>query len=95
MENFRTPGTKVPVNFRSRELSFSGNESSLELSFPGGRSKKRRDDGTLSRPRICKPLYGPSQGDETGDSTDDGIGLLHVIRLRYSIFIGGQTSILS
>ena len=36
-----------------------------------GRSKKRRDDGTddgtLSRPRICKPLYGPSQGDETGD----------------------------
>ena len=25
------------------------------------------DDGTLSRPRICKPLYGPSQGDETGD----------------------------
>ena len=34
-----------------------------------GRSKKRwddgTDDGTLSRPRICKPLYGPSQGDET------------------------------
>ena len=60
-----------------------------------GRSKKRRDDGTLSRPRICKPLYGPSQGDETGDWTDDGIGLLHVIRLRYSIFIGGQTSTLS
>ena len=25
------------------------------------------DDGTLNRPRICKPLYGPSQGDETGD----------------------------
>jgi len=36
-----------------------------------GRSKKRlddgTDDGTLSRPQICKPLYGPSQGDETGD----------------------------
>jgi len=39
-----------------------------------GRSKKRRDEGkdgtddaTLSRRRICKPLYGPSQGDETGD----------------------------
>jgi len=36
-----------------------------------GRSKKRwddgTDDGTLSRPRICKPLYGPSQGDETGN----------------------------
>jgi len=35
------------------------------------RSKKRQDDGTdnvtLSRPRICKPLHGPSQGDETGD----------------------------
>ena len=64
-----------------------------------GRSKKRwddgTDDGTLSRPRICKPLYGPSQDDETGDWTDDGIGLLHVIRLRYSIFIGGQTSTLS
>jgi len=55
-----------------------------------GRSKKRRDDGTddgtLSRPQICKPLYGPC--DETGDWTDDGIGLLHVIRLRYSIFRG-------
>jgi len=25
------------------------------------------DDGTLSRPRICKLLYVPSQGDETGD----------------------------
>ena len=25
------------------------------------------DDGTLSRPRICKPLYGLSQDDETGD----------------------------
>ena len=25
------------------------------------------DDGTLSRPRICKPLYGRSQGDEIGD----------------------------
>jgi len=45
MENFRSPGTKVPGTFvpglfvpgtfRSRELSFSGNESSLELSFPG------------------------------------------------------------
>ena len=33
----------------------------------GGRSKKRRDDGTLSRRRICKLLYGPSQGNETGD----------------------------
>jgi len=48
-----------------------------------GWSKKRRDDGTddgtLSRPRICKPLYGPSQSVETGDWTDDGIGLLHVI----------------
>ena len=48
-----------------------------------GRSKKRgddgTDDGTLSRPWICKPLYGPSQGDETGDGTDDGIGLLHVL----------------
>jgi len=64
-----------------------------------GPSKKRRDDGTddgtLSHPRICKPLYGPLQGNETGDWTDDGIGLLHVIRLRYSIFIGGQTSTLS
>jgi len=38
-----------------------------------GRSKKRRDDRTLSRPQICKLLYGPSQGDETGDWTDDGI----------------------
>jgi len=28
-----------------------------------GRSKKRRDDGTLSHPRICKQLYGPSQSD--------------------------------
>jgi len=40
MENFRSPGTKVPgtfvpETFRSRELSFSGNESSLELSFRG------------------------------------------------------------
>jgi len=39
--------------------------------FRRGRSKKRRDDGTddgtLSRQQICKPLYGPSQGDETGD----------------------------
>ena len=30
---------------------------------PTGRPKKRQDDGTddgtLSRPRICKPLYGP------------------------------------
>jgi len=26
-----------------------------------------KGDGTLSRPRICKPLYGPLQGDETGD----------------------------
>jgi len=32
----------------------------------------------------------------TGSWTDDGIGLLHVIRLRYSIFSGGgQTSTLS
>ena len=54
-----------------------------------------KSDGTLSRPRSCKPLYGPSQGDETGDWTDDSIGLLHVIRLRNSIFIGGQTSTLS
>ena len=42
-----------------------------QLAVCTGRSKKRRDDetddGTLSRPRICKPLYGPSQGDETGD----------------------------
>ena len=29
------PGTFVPGTFRSRELSFSGYESSLELSFPG------------------------------------------------------------
>jgi len=40
MENSRSPVTKVPgtfipETFRSRELSFSGNESSLELSFPG------------------------------------------------------------
>ena len=40
MENFRSTGTKVPGTFvpgtfRSRELSFSGNESSLELSFLG------------------------------------------------------------
>jgi len=52
------------------------------------------DDGTLSRPRICKLLYVPSQGDETGDWTDDGIGLLHVIRLCYSTVSGGQTSTL-
>ena len=34
--NFRSPGTKVPWNFRSRALSFLGNESSLvprNLSF--------------------------------------------------------------
>jgi len=71
----------------------------LQLHCNKGRSKKRQnggtDDGTLSRPRICKPLYGPSQGDETGDWTDDGTGLLHVIRLRYSIFSGGQTSTVS
>jgi len=52
-----------------------------------GRSKKRRDDGTddgtPSRARICKQLYGLSQGDETGDWTDDGIGLLHVICYGY------------
>jgi len=42
-----------------------------------GQSKKRRDDGTLSRPRICKPLYGLSQDDETGDWTDHGIGLCY------------------
>jgi len=64
-----------------------------------GQSKKRRDDrtddGTLSRPRICKPLYGPSQSDEAGDWTDNGIGLLHVIRLPYSIFSGGQTSVVT
>ena len=40
MENFRSPGRKVPgtfvpVPFRSRELSFPGNESSWELSFLG------------------------------------------------------------
>ena len=35
MENFRSPGTFVPGTFRSRELSFSGNEGSLELSFLG------------------------------------------------------------
>jgi len=40
MENFRFPATKVPGTFvpgtfRSRELSFLGNESSLELSFSG------------------------------------------------------------
>jgi len=40
MENFRpqgtkVPGTFVPRTFRSRELSFLGNESSRELSFPG------------------------------------------------------------
>ena len=39
MENFRPQGTKVPGTFvtrtfRSRELSFSRNESSRELSFP-------------------------------------------------------------
>jgi len=32
---------------------------------------------------------------KAGDWTDDGIGLLHVIRLCYSIFSGGQTSTLS
>jgi len=32
-----------------------------------GLKSEGTDDGTLSRPRICKPLYGPSQGDETGD----------------------------
>ena len=36
-----------------------------------GRSKKWRDDGTLNHLRIRKPLYGPSQGDETGDWTDN------------------------
>ena len=49
-----------------------------------GRSKKWWDDGILSRPRICKPLYGASQGDETGDCTDDGIGLLrYMVTLQY------------
>jgi len=32
-----------------------------------GQSKKRWDNGTLSQLQICKPLYGPSHGDETGD----------------------------
>jgi len=35
----------------------------------GGRSKKRRDDGTGDG-TICKPLYGPSQGDETSQATE-------------------------
>jgi len=39
MENFRSPGTKVPGNFRSRERQFSGTLvpgpfRSRELSFP-------------------------------------------------------------
>jgi len=31
----KSPGTLVPRPFRSRELSFPGNQSSWELSFPG------------------------------------------------------------
>ena len=56
-----------------------------------------KSDGTTGHlaARGSASRYGPSQGDETGDWTDDGIGLLHVIRSRYSIFIGGQTSTLS
>jgi len=75
---------------------FKGAKLSQIFRLVWGRSKKQRDDGTddgtLSRPRICKALYGTSQGDETGDWTDEDIGLLHLIRLRYSIFSGGQTS---
>ena len=34
-QEFSFPGPFVPGTFRSRELSFSGNESSLERKFPG------------------------------------------------------------
>jgi len=70
-------------------------ENNIKLNLFSSAGSVLKSDGTLSRPRIYKPLYGPSQGDETADWTDDDIGLLHVIRLRYSIFCGGQTSTLS
>jgi len=80
---------------RSRSCYFSPNSPTPACLQRRGRSKEWQDDGTLSRLQICKPLYGSSQGDETGDWTDDGVGLLRVIWLRYSIFSGGQTSALS
>ena len=61
MENFviTAPGVRKLL------ASLDGSKSTVHDELPARVGLKC--DGTLSHPRICKPLYGPSQGDETGD----------------------------
>ena len=92
-------GINIITNINIKRILWNQVKWELRL-CPTGRPKKRRDDGTddgtLSQPWICKPLHGPwKKSDEAGDWTDNATGLLHVIRLHYSIFSGGQTSTLS
>ena len=42
-------------------------ENNIKLNLFSSAGSVLKSDGTLSRPRIYKPLYGPSQGDETAD----------------------------
>jgi len=62
---------KLAAGARDSEQSLLGGVDELPtwVSILGGVGLKSdgTDGGTLSRPRIRKPLYGLSQGDETGD----------------------------